>query len=58
MTALDRTRLTGPHKFYHDDRIKGEEENVLRARLKLADTVRSVLENALHILGVSAPERM
>ena len=46
------------HKFYHDDRIKGEEENVLRARLKLADTVRSVLENALHILGVSAPERM
>ena len=46
------------HKFYHDDRIKGEEENVLRARLKLADTVRSVLENALHILGVSAPEHM
>ena len=46
------------HKFYHDDRIKGEEKNVLRARLKLADTVRTVLENGLEVLGVSAPEHM
>ena len=46
------------HKFYHDDRIKGEAENVLRARLKLADSVRVVLENGLEILGVTAPEHM
>ena len=46
------------HKFYHDDRIKGEEPNVLHARLKLADTVRTVLENGLEVLGVSAPEHM
>ena len=46
------------HKFYHDDRIKGEEANVLRARLKLAASVRTVLENGLEVLGVSAPEHM
>ena len=46
------------HKFYHDDRIKGEEANVLRARLKLADSVRVVLENGLEVLGVTAPEHM
>lgn len=46
------------HKFYHDDRIKGEADNVRNARLKLADTVRSVLENGLDVIGVTAPERM
>ncbi len=46
------------HKFYNADRIKGEEARVLNARLKLADTVRSVLENGLDVIGVTAPEHM
>ena len=46
------------HKFYHDDRIKGEEPAVRDARLKLADAVRSVLENGLAVIGVTAPEHM
>ena len=46
------------HRFYGACRIKGEEENVLKARLKLADSVRSVLANGLGLLGVSAPEKM
>ena len=46
------------HKFYNADRIKGEEVPVLLARLKLADCVRTVLENALTVIGVSAPEHM
>ncbi|MEA4813323.1 MAG: arginine--tRNA ligase [Oscillospiraceae bacterium] len=46
------------HKFYNADRIKGEEVPVLLARLKLADCVRTVLENALSVIGVSAPEHM
>lgn len=46
------------HRFYNACRIKGEEEKVLSARLKLADTVRSVLANGLDLLGVSAPEKM
>ena len=46
------------HKFYAACRIKGEEPQVLGARLKLADTVRSVLANGMGLLGVSAPEKM
>ena len=39
-------------------RIKGEEEPVLLARLKLADTTRAVLKNAMTLIGCSAPEKM
>jgi len=46
------------HGFYSHCRIKGEAPEVLRARLKLADTARSVIASCLTILGVSAPERM
>ena len=46
------------HRFYNACRIKGEESQVLAARLKLADTVRSVLANGLGLLGVTAPEKM
>jgi arginyl-tRNA synthetase len=46
------------HKFYTVCRIKGAEENVLKARLLLADSVRKVIENSLSVIGVSAPEKM
>ncbi len=46
------------HKFYNACRIKGEAENVLRARLKLADTARAVLKNGMTLIGCSAPEKM
>ena len=46
------------HRFYSACRIKGEEANVLAARLKLADATRSVLKNGLKLLGVDAPEKM
>ena len=46
------------HKFYNACRIKGEEEKRLYARLKLADTVRSVLRNGMELIGSSAPEKM
>ena len=46
------------HRFYNACRIKGEESAVLAARLKLADSVRSVLANCLSLLGVSAPKKM
>ncbi|MBQ3134656.1 MAG: arginine--tRNA ligase [Oscillospiraceae bacterium] len=46
------------HRFYNACRIKGEEPAVLAARLKLADSVRSVLANCLTLLGVEAPEKM
>ena len=46
------------HRFYNACRVKGEPEELLNARLKLAGTVRAVLENGLAVLGVSAPEKM
>ena len=53
------TRLAGDfHRFYNSCRIRGEEDGLRLARLKLADTVRLVLANGLGLLGVSAPEKM
>lgn len=46
------------HRFYNACRIKGEAENVIAVRLKLAEATRQVLRNGLGILGVSAPEKM
>ena len=46
------------HRFYSACRIKGEEQDLLLARLKLADTVRAVIKNCLDIVGVAAPEKM
>ncbi|MBQ4382043.1 MAG: arginine--tRNA ligase [Oscillospiraceae bacterium] len=46
------------HRFYNACRIRGAEPHLLAARLKLADSVRITIENALAIVGVSAPEKM
>ncbi len=46
------------HKFYTVCRIKGEEQPVLLARLKLADAARAVLKNGMTLIGCSAPEKM
>ena len=46
------------HKFYNACRMKGEEEQVLLARLKLAATTRDVLRNAMNLIGCTAPEKM
>ena len=53
------TELAGDfHRFYTACRIKGEESPVLLARLKLADTARSVLKNAMTLIGCTAPGKM
>ena len=46
------------HRFYNACRIKGEEQAVLEARLKLADSTRQVLAVGMGLLGVKAPEKM
>ncbi|MCD8087920.1 MAG: arginine--tRNA ligase [Oscillospiraceae bacterium] len=46
------------HKFYNACHIRGEEENLVRARLLLVADTGIVLENALSILGVTAPDSM
>jgi arginyl-tRNA synthetase len=46
------------HKFYDKCRIKGEAENIVKARLTLCAAVKIAIANALSILGITAPERM
>lgn len=46
------------HSFYNACRVKGEEENIMKARLVLVDCTRIVIKNVLDILSISAPERM
>ena len=46
------------HKFYTVCRIKDADPGLLEARLLLCACVRRVLQTALGIIGVSAPEHM
>ena len=53
------TTLAGDfHRFYNACRCMVDDPCLQAARLKLADTVRAVLANGLHLLGVTAPEKM
>lgn len=53
------TALAGDfHRFYNACRCMVDDPCLQAARLKLADTVRSVLANGLNLLGVTAPEKM
>ena len=62
--TLEPHRVTGyleglarlAHAWYHKYRVLGEPEEA--ARLVLAAAVRQVLANSLHLLGISAPDRM
>ncbi len=46
------------HSFYQACKVKGEEENLLKARLLLVDSTRIVIRNVLSLLSINAPERM
>ena len=46
------------HSFYNAARVITDDEKSTQARLLLVVGIRQLLENALNIIGVSAPERM
>ncbi len=46
------------HSFYNEHKILVEDETIKLARLSLIHATRQVLSNGLHLLGVSAPEKM
>jgi arginyl-tRNA synthetase len=46
------------HRFYHICRIVSGDRRLSEARLMLANATRIVLSETLHLLGISAPERM
>ena len=54
--ALETARLA--HLWYHKHHVLNEPVRVMQARLALARASQIVLRNTLHLLGLSAPERM
>ncbi len=46
------------HSFYNACRVRGEEAELMKARLVLVDCTRIVIRNVLDLLSISAPERM
>jgi arginyl-tRNA synthetase len=46
------------HSYYNRHRVLVDDPATSRARLTLVNAVRTVLANALQLLGLSAPERM
>lgn len=46
------------HSFYNSCHVKGEERDVMEARLKLIDSVRIVISGILKMLKITAPEKM
>ena len=46
------------HQFYNENRIIGENEEIMKARLSLVAASKIVIKNALSILAISAPEKM
>ena len=46
------------NRFYYEQRIMADDENVRAARLALTDATRQTLKNGLNLLGLAAPERM
>ena len=46
------------HKFYNACRIKGEADDVVKARLALVIATKTVIKNALTLMNINAPEKM
>jgi arginyl-tRNA synthetase len=46
------------HSYYNKHRVVTDNEALTLARLALVEAVRQVVENALRLLGIEAPERM
>ncbi len=46
------------HSFYNANRVISEDKALMKSRLALVISVKQVLNNALDILGVTAPEKM
>ncbi|MEO8946147.1 MAG: arginine--tRNA ligase [Gemmatimonadaceae bacterium] len=54
--ALETARLA--HLWYHKHHVLGEPQPIMSARLALARATQIGIRNVLHLLGLSAPDRM
>jgi len=46
------------HNFYEKCRVISSDEALTSARLKLVEAARIVLAKVLHLMGMTAPEKM
>ena len=46
------------HSFYNSCRVKGEDENLMQARMALISLTKTVIKNTMTILKIDAPEKM
>lgn len=46
------------HKFYGACHVKGEDEKLMQARIKLIESARTVIKNVLNLMAVTAPDKM
>ncbi|WP_407927546.1 arginine--tRNA ligase [Lacicoccus qingdaonensis] len=46
------------HKFYNAEKVLSDDEDKTKAYLLMIEAVRQTLQNALKLVGVSAPEKM
>jgi arginyl-tRNA synthetase len=46
------------HSFYMQCRVVSSDEALTKARLKLVEAAKAVLSRTLHLMGMTAPERM
>jgi arginyl-tRNA synthetase len=46
------------HSFYNECRVISDDAALTMARLALVDAAKTVIANALNVMGIAAPERM
>jgi len=46
------------HSFYKQCRVVSQNEVLTKARLKLVEAAKIVLARTLHLMGMTAPEKM
>ena len=46
------------HSFYKQRRVVSDDEVLTKARLRLVEAAKFVLAKTLHLMGMTAPERM
>ena len=58
LTYYSQDLATAFHSFYKQCRVISQNEALTKARLKLVEATKIVLARTLHLMGMTAPERM
>lgn len=58
LTYYAQDLATSFHSFYKQCRVVSKDEALTRARLKLVEAAKLILAKTLHLMGMTAPEKM